>query len=53
MATTSAFMLRSEAAAEQWPATVLFDGSGQPDVHAVPGGQHLRLAPLPHGVVPA
>jgi len=44
---------RSEERPEQYPDTVLFEGGGHTDEHAVPAGQHVRLAPLPHGVVPA
>ena len=29
------------------------DARGQPEPHACPAGQHVRLAPLPQGVVPA
>jgi hypothetical protein len=28
------------------------DGEGHPVEHAAPAGQHVRLTPLPHGVVP-
>ena len=29
------------------------DADGQPERHAWPAGQQVRLAPVPHGVVPA
>jgi hypothetical protein len=49
--TTWSFRVRSDWSPWQIPATVLFDGGGQPELHAAPAGQHLRLAPLPQGVV--
>jgi hypothetical protein len=50
--TTFSFRLRSEMPTAQYPGTVLLEGGAQPEVQAVPAGQHVRLAPLPHGVVP-
>jgi hypothetical protein len=35
----------------QLTARVKLEANGQPELHAAPAGQHVRLEPVPHGVV--